>query len=326
MSDLITVVVPVYNVESYLERCVTSIRKQSHTNLEILLVNDGSTDKSLEICQRLEQEDQRIRLISQANGGLSAARNTGIAQAKGQYIAFIDSDDVISLDMMKTLYQEMVSAQADLAMCSHYDIYDDQIPSGPEVEVQTWVFTAKEAIGHVMAAKGFTVMAPTKLYKRSLFDDLKFELGKIAEDAFIMIRLLAKCQRVVATDAKLYYYMHRPNSITTQKFSLKYLNVIEAYQQNYEIIKRDYPDLLPVAMTRLYWAHFYVYDRLLLDSDYQDDSLKKRLRSYLTDHFWQIMRDPLFTKGRKLSMLALQISPALYKQIISKKYKKELHG
>ena len=177
-----------------------------------------------------------------------------------------------------------------------------------------------------MAAKGFTVMAPTKLYKRSLFDDLNFELGKIAEDAFIMIRLLAKCQRVVATDAKLYYYMHRPNSITTQKFSLKYLNVIEAYQQNYEIIKRDYPDLLPVAMTRLYWAHFYVYDRLLLDSDYQDDSLKKRLRSYLTDHFWQIMRDPLFTKGRKLSMLALQISPALYKQIISKKYKKELHG
>ena len=194
MSDLITVVVPVYNVESYLERCVTSIRKQSHTNLEILLVNDGSTDKSLEICQRLEQEDQRIRLISQANGGLSAARNTGIAQAKGQYIAFIDSDDVISLDMMKTLYQEMVSAQADLAMCSHYDIYDDQIPSGPEAEAQTWVYTAKEAIGHVMAAKGFTVMAPTKLYKRSLFDDLKFEIGKIAEDGFIMIRLLAKCQ------------------------------------------------------------------------------------------------------------------------------------
>ena len=103
MSVLITVVVPVYNVESYLERCVTSIRKQSHTNLEILLVNDGSTDKSLEICQRLEQEDQRIRLISQANGGLSAARNTGIAQAKGQYIAFIDSDEVISLDMMQTL-------------------------------------------------------------------------------------------------------------------------------------------------------------------------------------------------------------------------------
>ena len=227
---------------------------------------------------------------------------------------------------MKTLYQEMVSAQADLAMCSHYDIYDDQIPSGPEAEVQTWVYTAKEAIGHVMAAKGFTVMAPTKLYKRSLFDDLKFEIGKIAEDAFIMIRLLAKCQRVVATDAKLYYYMHRPNSITTQKFSLKFLNVIEAYQQNYAIIERDYPDLLPVAMTRLYWAHFYVYDRLLLDSDYQDESLKKRLRSYLTDHFWQIMRDPLFTKGRKLSMLALQISPALYKQIISKKYKKELHG
>ncbi len=154
-------------------------KSKSAINLEILLVNDGSTDKSLEICQRLEQEDQHYSL-DRRRMVVYRPQKYRDCPSKGQYIAFIDSDDVISLDMMKTLYQEMVSAQADLAMCSHYDIYDDQIPSGPEAEAQTWVYTAKRP-SYVMA-KGFTVMAPTKLYKRSLFDDLKFEIGKIAED------------------------------------------------------------------------------------------------------------------------------------------------
>lgn len=315
MGEKISVIVPVYNVEAYLEKCVESILKQTYTNLEILLVNDGSTDSSGELCDQLAQRDQRIRVIHKENGGLSDARNRGIEEASSDLIGFIDSDDYIDEDMYETLYRQMLEFNADLSMCGHYDVYQ-QIPEKQVAVIQTWELTPQEAIKMVMEAKILSVTAVNKLYKKELFEHLRFEIGKIAEDAFIMIALIHHCRKVVATNEKKYYYVHRENSITTQKFSLKFLNVIEAYEQNATIIRENYPELADVATMRLNWAYFYVLDRLLVDADFKDKVLEDRLIAYLKKNTKNIFSDSRFTRARKVSFLALCLSRKLYTKIL----------
>ena len=315
IKEKISIIVPVYNVEAYLERCVESILKQTYTNLEILLVNDGSTDKSGELCDKLALRDHRIRVIHKENGGLSDARNRGIDEASSNLIGFIDSDDYIDEDMYETLYRQMVASKADLSMCGHYDVYH-QIPEKQVAEIKTWELMPEEAIKMVMEAKILSVTAVNKLYKKALFEQLRFRIGKIAEDAFIMVDLIHQCSKVVATNEKKYYYVHRENSITTQKFSLKFLNVIEAYEQNAKIISENYPDLYDVAIMRLNWAYFYVLDRLLVDNDFKDKVLEDRLISYLKKNKKSILMDSRFTRARKMSFLALCLSRKLYTKIL----------
>ncbi len=315
IKEKISIIVPVYNVEAYLERCVESILKQTYTNLEILLVNDGSTDKSGELCDKLALRDHRIRVIHKENGGLSDARNRGIDEASSNLIGFIDSDDYIDEDMYETLYRQMVASKADLSMCGHYDVYH-QIPEKQVAEIKTWELMPEEAIKMVMEAKILSVTAVNKLYKKALFEQLRFRIGKIAEDAFIMVDLIHQCSKIVATNEKKYYYVHRENSITTQKFSLKFLNVIEAYEQNAKIISENYPDLYDVAIMRLNWAYFYVLDRLLVDNDFKDKVLEDRLISYLKKNKKSILMDSRFTRARKMSFLALCLSRKLYLRIL----------
>ena len=315
MKEKISIIVPVYNVEAYLERCVESILKQTYTNLEILLVNDGSTDKSGELCDKLALRDHRIRVIHKENGGLSDARNRGIDEASSNLIGFIDSDDYIDEDMYETLYRQMVASKADLSMCGHYDVYH-QIPEKQVAEIKTWELMPEEAIKMVMEAKILSVTAVNKLYKKALFEQLRFRIGKIAEDAFIMVDLIHQCSKIVATNEKKYYYVHRENSITTQKFSLKFLNVIEAYEQNAKIISENYPDLYDVAIMRLNWAYFYVLDRLLVDNDFKDKVLEDRLISYLKKNKRSILMDSRFTRARKMSFLVLCLSRKLYLKIL----------
>ena len=283
MGEKISVIVPVYNVEQYLERCVDSIISQTYTNLEIILVNDGSTDNSGKLCDELAKKDERIRVIHKENGGLSDARNRGIDEAESDLVGFIDSDDYIDSDMYEVLLKNLNNTDADLSMCALYDVYNNT-PEAQVTNKETWKLSSEQAIKMVMEAKILSVTAVNKLYRKSLFTDLKFEVGKIAEDAFIMIKLLDKCEKIVATNEKKYYYVHRENSITTQKFSTKFLNVIEAYEQNSNIILEKYPKLKDVAQTRMNWAYFYVLDRLLLDDNYNYKELENKLISYLKNH------------------------------------------
>ena len=318
MCEKISVIVPVYNVEQYLERCVDSIINQTYTNLEIILVNDGSTDNSGKLCDELAKKDERIRVIHKENGGLSDARNRGIDESESDLVGFIDSDDYIDSDMYEVLLKNLNNTDADLSMCALYDVYNNT-PEAQVTNKETWKLSSEQAIKMVMEAKILSVTAVNKLYRKSLFTDLKFEVGKIAEDAFIMIKLLDKCEKIVATNEKKYYYVHRENSITTQKFSTKFLNVIEAYEQNSNIILEKYPKLKDVAQTRMNWAYFYVLDRLLLDDNYNDKELENKLISYLKNHRKDILNDPLFTKGRKIGFIALLLSRNLYRKLIEKR-------
>ena len=213
MDELISVIVPVYNVEKYLERCVDSIRKQTYSNIEILLVDDGSTDSCYEIIKRLEKEDPRIRSFHQENGGLSAARNTGIDNAKGEYIAFVDSDDYIHPRMLEILYSNLIDFRADLSICDLYWIHDGE-ETKEYVENNTHVFEGIDVLHRLIGDELVSVVAWNKLYKASIFKKLRYPIGKLHEDEYILHEVYSQCLRTVYTDAKLYYYIKRQGSIS----------------------------------------------------------------------------------------------------------------
>lgn len=168
MGEKISVIVPVYNVEQYLERCVDSIINQTYTNLEIILVNDGSTDNSGKLCDELAKKDERIRVIHKENGGLSDARNRGIEEAESDLVGFIDSDDYIDNDMYEILLKNLNNTDADLSMCALYDVYNNT-PEAQVTNKETWKLSSEQAIKMVMEAKILSVTAVNKLYRKSLF-------------------------------------------------------------------------------------------------------------------------------------------------------------
>lgn len=226
MDELISIVVPVYNVEQYLDTCMTSILGQSYCNLEIILVDDGSTDSSGKICDRYLMQDKRVKVIHKKNGGLSDARNKGISAASGMYILFVDSDDVISFDLVEYLYTLLKGACADIAIC-------DPVHCNPDQEIvfekktEEKIFAPEEAIIEMLYQKSFLVSAWGKLFKKAIFKDISFPYGMLFEDSAIMYRVFENADKIVYGNARLYGYMHREGSITTKKFSDKDLDILK---------------------------------------------------------------------------------------------------
>lgn len=317
MEPKISIIVPVYNVEKYLERCVESLINQTHKNVEIILVDDGSKDNSGKLCDELAQRDSRIVVYHKENGGLSDARNYGIDKSTSDYVGFVDSDDFVDEDMYEILLSNLLKYDSEISFCRLNDVYNDEITKD-NTENKPYLMTSEQAIKMVLEAKVFSVTAVNKLYKKSLFAQIRFDKGKIAEDAFIMVDLLSRCEKIAATEAKKYYYMHRENSITTQKFTPKFLNVIEAYEKNAKIVSDKYPNLKYQADTRICWAYFYVLDRLLKDEEYKDEKLETELIQYLKKHKKFILSNSLFNAKRKLSFVALLINKNLYKTILKR--------
>ena len=215
MTALVSVIVPVYRVEELLRRCVDSILAQTHQNLEVILVDDGSPDGCGPICDEYALTDRRVLVIHQDNGGLSAARNAGLDAAHGDYIAFVDADDWIDPGMVAELLRLAEGHEAEIAICSHLTTSDDVAvaPAGPAVE---HVYSNVDALSELLGPDYITmVVSWGKLYQAALFAGLRFPIGRVHEDEFTTHRLLHRARRVVRTEATLYYYWQRPGSITS---------------------------------------------------------------------------------------------------------------
>ena len=211
MNDLISVVVPVYNVKDYLERCLNSLINQTYKNLEIILIDDGSTDGSYKICQRFAKIDKRIKLFKQENGGLSKARNKGISKATGKYIGFVDSDDVISVRMYENLYEAIAKTNSEIGFCD-YVCFTNDVVFDEEFSFEEMNRVA--ALKNLMIDKNITSHAVDKLYLKSLFDDIRYPLGKKFEDIDTTYKLIMKAENIVYVPHALYGYYQRSNSIT----------------------------------------------------------------------------------------------------------------
>ena len=214
VSDLVTVVIPVYNSKATVAKAVRSICAQTYKYLEIIIVNDGSTDESLEICEKLASEDSRIIIHSQENGGLSAARNKGISLATGEWITFVDSDDLADPDMVRVLLNSAVKADADLSLCNLKRVDTQEFDgAGVDTDKEGKVFSTQEMINGSLL-NNIPLYAWGKLYRLGLFNDVEFPAGRFFEDEITSLRLFSKSKRTVFTDAALYYYVQNTSGIT----------------------------------------------------------------------------------------------------------------
>lgn len=312
---IISIIVPVYNVENYLEKCVTSILRQTFSDFELILVDDGSTDSSGGLCERLKERDSRIIVIHKENGGLSSARNAGIDIAKGSYLGFVDSDDFISTDMYEELLQAIEEYDADLAICDLVNCYG-KIPDIQRIRTKTEVLTQKECFYEVFVGSKISVSAVNKLYRRDLFRGLRYREGITFEDAYIISDILHKCNKIVLNKTGKYFYIHRRNTITTLPYRELDQWAIKAWDKNYEIIKKVYPELEPVGKLRAVWARFVVLDKLFVSDKKKYQSERAKIIQYIRSNLFFIISNQYFTKGRKIAVLFLCIHPSLYNLLL----------
>lgn len=264
MSSKVSVIVPIYNVEKYLIRCIESIINQTYENMEIILVDDGSRDRCAYICDEYLKKDKRVKVIHKKNGGLSDARNAGLEIATGEYIGFVDSDDYISIDMYEKLMSLIELYDADIASCAVKKIYEN------ESNFQKYkkcgdikVYTNEEALKSLIQEQSIKQTVWNKVYKKSVIKDIKFEVGKIHEDEYWTYQILGNAKKIAHTEYQMYYYLQREGSIMSEQYSEKRLNSIYSRQKRLEYLEKKFPDLSTLGKISLLFTCIYNYQCLL---------------------------------------------------------------
>lgn len=261
-NELVSVIVPVYNIEEYLNRCIESIIAQTYSNLEILLIDDGSTDSSGRMCDQWAERDSRIRVVHKTNGGLSDARNTGIELAGGNYFAFVDSDDYISPDFIQVLYHALVTNNADMSICNVGVVNEDGnliLHLNERIPQINEVISGRDAVLRRFERNDLVHVAVwNKLYRKELFSTLRFPVGQLHEDDYVMHRLLGKCTRIACVPGGPYYfYVQRSLSLSRNDNMWKNFFHAEraALDQAVYLHTLDLPEL----SGRQYWKSFVMF-------------------------------------------------------------------
>lgn len=240
-KGLVSIIVPVYNTEDYLAKCVQSLVKQTYTDIEILLIDDGSTDGSGELCDQFAEGYNHIQAFHKQNGGLSDARNYGIMQASGEYICFVDSDDYVSFDMVSDLYMACRQNEVRIAWGNKARVLENGKIYPDNVFTEGKMLTNKEAFKQVLLHESTSVC--DKMYHQSLFQEVMFPKGRLYEDIFTIRELFAQCEFIYHTGKTHYYYLQRTESIIHSEFSEKKLDYIRNAQIFIEYTLNRYPDL-----------------------------------------------------------------------------------
>ena len=253
----ISVIVPVYKVEAFLDRCVQSIANQSYKNLEIILVDDGSPDNCPALCDAWAEKDGRIKVIHKANGGLSDARNAGMAIATGELMGFVDSDDWITPDMYQHLRDLLDADDSDIAACGVEMVWEDGTPSRMLTRSGCCVLDQEEAMRAIIEESWLKQPVWYKLYKTALIRDIPFPVGKYHEDVFWSYQAVTRAQKVSVSAKTGYYYFQRSGSIMGEGYSLKRLDAVEAMVGRCRFITEQFPELAGLAQSQLISSCMY---------------------------------------------------------------------
>jgi len=276
-KKLISIIIPVYNVENYLIKCLESIINQTYKDIEIILVDDGATDSSGEICDLYKAKDKRISVFHKKNGGLSDARNFGLDRCTGEYITFLDSDDYVDESYIEKMYVNLLETESDISICNFEKVYDDDFKSKEEKSVSRTLYLKYEALERLFDREVCAqfVVAWGKLYKKELFKTIRFPLGKIHEDEFTTYKVLHGAKKIVYTDEKLVYYIQRGDSIIGQGFNLKAKKDLEkAYLEQIDFYKKEnHYEFCKKTKVKLYDLYFELVNNTT--GEEQADFLKK---------------------------------------------------
>lgn len=285
MEDLISVIIPVYNVEKYLEKCLISVLSQTYQNLEIILIDDGSTDGSGKICDEYSKKDKRIIVIHKENGGLSEARNYGINKVNGKYIVFVDSDDYVSKLYIEKLYETVKKYCVKIVQCNIAMVDENGKEMNKMGYLQEEVKTSTEMIKDLCTEHKIENTATwNKIYAVELFEKIRYPVGKIHEDEFITYKILYSVDKIAIIHQELYFYRQRDGSITKRKYSLKRLDSLQAMEERLKFFEeRDEKKLYEISMEGMLRGISFAYTAIkkekIAPKELQND-LVKEYRKY----------------------------------------------
>ena len=288
---LISVIVPVYRVENYLDRCLASITGQTYRNLEIILVDDGSPDGSGAICDAWAAKDSRVRVIHKENAGAGAARNTGLDVAAGDIVSMIDSDDYLEEHMYAHLMDLMTDdvdiAECDICLTERDDL---QMDDGSMAEVR--VFDMQDAMRLHIRDELFRQTPPNKLYRRRCIGNIRFPEGNLIDDEFFTYRVIGNAKRLARSSACMYAYRQQPGSAMHRAFSLKRLQGLEAKQQRLEYLEKNMPSLVYEAKFDLYFTAMFILQECLRSLKGEELEQARRYIRVLLEKITPMERNP----------------------------------
>lgn len=314
MNGLISVIVPVYNVEKYIRQCLDSIINQTYKNLEIILVDDGSTDNSGQICDEYAVKDNRIKVIHKENGGQSSARNTGldVCTSGGDFVAFVDSDDWLESDMYETLYRDMRRTKADIVVCGYYVEYLKY--TAIKNNEENFFDSNEIVLENCFYNKNFQNAVWCKLYNRNIFNKIRFPEGRIYEDMLILLEILEQSSSVLITDKILYHYRQQNNSTMNMRTYEKSFEKITACQEILLKIQKKHSNLLNLAYSQLYRHYLYLLDDILLERIvvHKGGFDIKDIKKYFRKNILEILNNPVINFKKKIMYMSVAISPKIY--------------
>lgn len=255
-NPLISVIVPIYKVESYLDRCVASLVEQTYNELEIILVDDGSPDKCPDMCDEWAKKDSRIKVIHKANGGLSDARNAGMAIASGEYIGFVDSDDWLETDFCEKLLQALIDNSCDIAACNYRRVSGEENIESDKGSGAIICYDKNQAMSELID-NTIQQVVWNKLYKSTVVEGILFEKGKYHEDEFWSYQVFGRCEKIVTVEYIGYNYLQREASIMGERYSLKRLDAVEAKVRRCSYLKEKFPKLYNKGCINLVFTCMY---------------------------------------------------------------------
>lgn len=310
MNSLISIIVPIYNVEQYLAECINSILSQTYTNFELILVDDGSTDNSGKICDDFSFIDNRIRVIHKTNGGLSSARNVGIESANGDYYSFIDSDDYVENTFLECLYKKLLQEDADICECSFFCLKKNKL-------IRERIFDY-EVLGNETAVRRLFaipyesfVVVWNKLYKKKLFEKIRFPEGKLQEDEYTTYKLIYESNKVAYVNMNLYIYRIREKSIMNSKFTVKRLEVLDCIEEIEVYFNKKNVNLYQELLFHKFAIQIVLLNAMV-DSNYYDKKIWDNIRDNIKTNRKELFKCPFLKKGHKLYIIALLSGCKIY--------------
>lgn len=308
-KPLISIVLPVFNVEGYLMGCLKSIAKQTYSNIEVIMVNDGSTDNSREICSRFSEKDSRFRLFDKPNGGLSDARNFGISKINGDFITFIDSDDYVDNDYIGYLYSLLAVNHVKMSICQHRTIF-----SNGKVEHHFYhgseSILSEEALKRLLYSNEIDTSAWAKLFSKDLFNEVSFPAGKLFEDIATVYKLIIMSKNVAVGYDEKYNYVYRSQSIVNGKFNLKKLDLVEMTMKMGEDVIKKFPTLKKAVRRRVVYARISTLNQMVGTSGYE--TLRHGLVKKIRFNGYKVLFDFKAPRRDKIALILIYIGYPVY--------------
>ncbi|MBT2614119.1 MULTISPECIES: glycosyltransferase [unclassified Bacillus (in: firmicutes)] len=308
---LISIIIPIYNAEKYLSKCLISITSQTYKNLEIILINDGSTDQSGFISDQFSEKDNRITVIHKENGGVSSARNLGLKTARGKYIGFVDPDDWVDLKMFESLYKLINENQSDIAACGYLRENPDGVVINKITEPNVFSYNQAEALDAILSEDGFKGFTCNKLFSADILQNIVFDEDiHFCEDLLFCCQAISNSNKIVYNSTPHYHYIIHDNNASQSQFSLKKLTALDALTRIVNLLSDK--EGIQLEKFKNYFMHMNIS---LLMNGIQENKCESNIRKRLKKNLYQYKLNELTGKFVKISCAISRININLFYRV-----------